>query len=353
MAQIDSYLRQATERGASDLHLSPGAPPMIRRHGTIVPLEGPRLTRDGLQLTLMEIADAATRARFEASKEAVFAYELPGVVRVRCGIYEQSRGLAGSFRLLPAAIPTLEDLGIPRGVGDLALRPLGLLVVCGPGASGRSSTLAALVDHVNHSLCCHVVTVEDPIEFKHASRSALVSQREVGRHVPSLAQGLRTALHGDSDVVMTAEPLEPESLETLLDGAGGRLVLMTLTASSAAHAVESIVDRFPPERRDHAAARLASVLVAVLRQRLVVRADGSGRVLALEVLNNTPAAAELVRAQRVAELDEMLRSGAPGMRPMSAAMHELQQAGLVGDPAAAPAPTLTVAEGDEELREAA
>ena len=358
MAQIDDLLRLAQKRGASDLHLSPNAVPMARLNGEVVPLTNERIPRDALQLMLFEIADPVSQARFEQAKQVGFAYELQGVVRVRCSVYEQSRGIAGALRLLPEGIPSLEELGLPRIVGDLVTRPCGLVAVCGPAGSGRSSTLAALVDHVNRTLCCHIVTFEDPIEFRHACRSALVDQREIGRHTPGLAQGVRAALHEDADVVVAAEPHDLETMEVVLNAASGRLVLLTLTASSAAHAVEALLDFFPPERRPRAATMLAESLAGVLRQRLLPRADRPGRVLALELLLGTPAVATLIRELRTAQLDTLLRNSAgEGMCCMDDAVLSLEREGVVAAGAearrqSAPGPD-GVGAGDENLSAAA
>jgi twitching motility protein PilT len=358
MAQIDEFLKLAQERGASDLHLSPNAAPMARVNGEVVPLTDQRISRDALQLMLFEIADPAARIRFEQTKEAGFAYELQGVVRVRCSLYEQSRGIAGAFRLLAAEVPSFADLGLPRSVGDLVTRPCGLVVVCGPAGSGRSSTLAALVDHVNRTLCCHIVTLEDPIEFRYTCHSALVDQREIGRHTPGLVQGVHAALHGDADVIAAGEPHDAETMEAVLNAASGRLVLLTLTASSAVHAVDTIIDIFPAERRARAAKLLAGSLVAVLRQRLLPRADRQGRALALELLLGTPAAATLIREQRTSQLDTLLRNSAgDGMQFMDHAILALERDGIVaagGARARVTAPALPSASpGDETLSEAA
>ena len=358
MAQIDEILRLAQERGASDLHLSPNATPMARVNGEVIPLTDQRIPRDTLQLMLFEIAEPAARVRFEQTKEVGFAYELQDVVRVRCSIYEQSRGIAGAFRLLPVEVPSLDDLGLPRGVGDLVTRPCGLVIVCGPAGSGRSSTLAALVDHINRTLCCHIVTLEDPIEFRHVCHSALVDQREIGRHTPSLAQGVRAALHGDADVIAAGEPQGAEAMEVVLNAASGRLVLLTLTASSAAQAVDAMLDVFPAERRPRATKLLAESLVAVLRQRLLPRADRPGRVLALELLPGTPAVAALIREQRTAQLDTLLRnSTGDGMQCMDEAVLALERDGIVAAGGASvriAGPALRSADsGDEELSEAA
>jgi len=330
MAQIDDLIRQARQRGASDLHLCPNAVPMARVDGEVVPLGDQRISRDALHLMLFEIADAAVQARFEQTREAGLAYELAGVARVRGHLYEQARGTAGAFRLLSAGIPSLEGLGLPPRVGELVTRPCGLILVSGPAGSGRSTTLAALVDHVNRTLCCHIVTLEDPIEFKHACHCSLVDQREVGRHTPSLARGLRAALRADADVIAAAEPSGAEALEAILEAAASRLVLATVTAADAASAVEAVLDGAPDEARGRAAGRLAAALVAVMHHRLLRRADRPGRVLALELLLGTPAVAALIREQRTAQLDTLLRNGAKdGMQCMDDAVRALQEAGIV------------------------
>lgn len=336
MAQIDDILKLAQERGASDLHLSPGSPPMARLNGKVLPLADERLPRDGLQLMLLEIADAAARARFEQTREVDFAYELPGVVRARCSLYEQSRGVAGALRLLPPGIPSCEDLGLPPSAVDLVLRPLGLVVLSGPPGSGRSSTLAALVEHVNQKQCRHVVTLEAPIEFRHACRNSLVDQREIGHHTPSFAQGLRAALHADADLIAACEPRDPEALELALEAATGRLLLLTWTATSAARTVSGMLTGLAGERRAWAAALLAESLAGVLCHRLLPRADRPGRVLALEVLAGTPAVANLIRDQHTAQIDALLRNAASdGMQSMDDAIRALVRTGTVTEQDAA------------------
>ncbi len=336
MPQIDDILKLAHERGASDLHLSPGSPPLARLNGEVVPLAEERLARDGLQLMLFEIADPAARARFEQTREVDFAYELAGVVRARCTLYEQARGVAGALRLLPPAVPTCETLGLPEGVVDFVRRPFGLVVLCGPPGSGRSSTLAALVDLVNQKQCRHVVSLEAPIEFRHACRKSLVDQREIGHHTPDLVRGLRAAMHADADLIATCEPRDPEALELALEAATGRLVLLTWTASTAARAVSGLLAPFAGDRRVRAAALLAESLAGVLCHRLLPRSDRPGRVLALEILTGTPAVAALVREQRPAQIDTLIRQeGASGMCAMDEAIRALVQAGTVAEWAAA------------------
>ncbi len=330
MAQIDEILKLAHQRGASDLHLSPGSPPLARVNGEVVPLADERLARDALQLMLLEIADGPARASFEESHAATFAYELPGVARARCTLYEQARGIAGALRLLPPAIPTWQDLGLPEEVLDVVRRPLGLVVLSGPPGSGRSSTLAALVEYVNQKQCRHVVSLEAPIEFRHACRNSLVDQREIGHHTPGLVQGLRAALGADADLIATCEPRDPEALELALEAATGRLVLMSWTSSGAARTLSGLLATFTGDQRARAASLLAESLVAVLCHRLLPRADHAGRVLALEVLPATPAVVPLIREQRVAQIDALLRQAqAGGGRALDEAIRALVRAGLV------------------------
>lgn len=330
MPQIDDLLRQAHERGASDLHLSPGATPMVRVNGEVVPLSPERMARDALQLMLLEIAEPDARARLDERGEIAFAYELAGRWRARCTLYQQSRGLAGALRLLPAETPSLAGLGLPEGLGALADRPCGLVLVTGPAGSGRTSTLAALVDHVNRTSCRHVVTLEEPVEFRHPCRRSLVEQREIGRHTPDLVRGLRAALQGDADVVVTGEPHGLEAMDAVLDAAAGRLVLVTLSAAGAAQAVASVLEVFPEERLARAAARLGDSLLAVLCQRLLPRADRAGRVPALERLAATDAVRAAIRERRTAQLDMLLRSTADeGTCAMDAAIAALVRDGVV------------------------
>ena len=190
MARLDAILRLVQEQGASDLHMTTGAPPMVRINGEITPIPYEELTREINEMLLYEIMDPATRARFEENKDVDFSYEVPGVIRVRCNIYEQSKGVAGAFRILPSRIPTVDELLLPEMLLHLTDVPRGLVLVTGPPGTGKSSTLAALLDHLNCTKRKHIVTIEDPIEFKHQNKLSLVTQREVGRNTPSFAQAL-------------------------------------------------------------------------------------------------------------------------------------------------------------------
>src|SRR5437867_1964795 len=212
MARIDAVLKLVKEQGASDLHMTTGAPPMVRISGHITPIRYEEITRDLNELLLCELMDAETRARYDRVKDVDFSYEVPGVVRARCNIYEQSRGVAGAFRILPNAILTLEQLGLPAHVARLAELHRGLVLVTGPPGTGKSSTLASMVDHINRTFRRHILTIEDPIEFRHENIQSLVTQREVGRNTPSFERGLRGALREDPDVILVGELRDPESI---------------------------------------------------------------------------------------------------------------------------------------------
>ena len=338
MARIDEILKLVMEQGASDLHLTTGSPPMVRLHGDLVPIPYEPMSKEVLQLLLFEIMDAPIRARFDQAKDVDFAYEVPGVVRVRCNIYEQARGVAGAFRILPSQILTLEQLGLPAQLADLLDMPRGLIVVTGPPGTGKSSTLAALVDQINRTRRKHILTIEDPIEFRHSNRESLVTQREVGRNTPSFAQALRGALREDPDVIMVGEMRDLETMSLAITAAAtGQLVFATLHTMSAAQTVDRILDSFQDDRQTQVRLMLAESLKAVLAQRLLKRSTGHGRALALEILIGTPAAASLIRERKTFQLGSIIQTGRrDGMQTMDDAVIALVRAGAVTPEDAAP-----------------
>ena len=341
MARIDAIFKLVKEYGASDLHVTTGAPPMVRVHGEIQLIPYEELTREVNELLLFEIMDSATRARYEEVKDVDFSYEVPGVVRVRCNIYEQSKGVAGAFRVLPNAIPTLEQLGLPSSLTSLLTLQRGLIVVTGPPGSGKSSTLAALIDHINRSQRKHILTIEDPIEYRHQNHRSLVTQREVGRNTPSMAQALQAALREDPDVIMVGGIRDTETLALTLTAAStGQLVLSTQHTMSAAQAVDRIVDSFGGDRQTQMRQMLSESLRAVIAQRLLPTADRRGRALALEILIGNSAVAGLLREKKSFQLPTVMQTGKrDGMRLMDDSVLALVREGIV-DPADA-APHLT------------
>jgi twitching motility protein PilT len=350
MARIDAIFKLVKEYGASDLHITTGAPPMVRVHGEIQPIPYEELTREVNELLLFEIMDAATRSRYEEVKDVDFSYEVPGVVRVRCNIYEQSKGVAGAFRVLPNTIPTIEQLGLPQQLTSLLTLPRGLIVVTGPPGSGKSSTLAALIDHINRTQRKHILTIEDPIEYRHQNHRSLVTQREVGRNTPSMSQALHAALREDPDVIMVGEMRDTVTMALTLTAAStGQLVFATLHTMSATQTVDRIVDSFDGERQAQVRLMLADSLRGVITQRLLPTADRRGRALALEILVGNQAVSALLREKKSFQLPTVMQTGKrDGMRLMDDSVLALVREGIV-DPADA-APHLSSKELMTDLR---
>jgi twitching motility protein PilT len=269
--------------------------------------------------------------RYEQDKDVDFSYEVPGALRLRCNVYEQSRGMAGAFRLLPNQILSLEQLGLPAHVERFTDLRRGLVLVAGPPGAGKSSTLAAMIDHINRTHSKHILTLEDPIEYQHSNRKSLVTQREIARHTPSFAQGLKAALREDPDIILVGEMRDPETMALAVTAAAtGQLVLGTLHTMSAAQTVDRILDSFEGERQNQVRLMLSESLKGVLAQRLIRRADGSGRVLALEILAGNTAVASLIREKKTFQLASVIQTGKrEGMQSMDESILALVRAGVV------------------------
>ena len=337
MARIDSILRLVKEQGASDLHMTTGAPPMVRINGQITPIPYEEITREINELLLFELMDPDTRTRYDQVKDVDFSYEVPGIVRVRCNIYEQSKGVAGAFRILPSQILTLEQLGLPPGATRLTEQTRGLVLVTGPPGTGKSSTLAAMVDHINRNFPKHILTIEDPIEYRHVNKKSLVTQREVGRNTPNFAQALRGALREDPDVILVGEMRDPETMALAITAAAtGQLVFGTLHTLSAAQTVDRIVDSFEGDKQTQVRLMLAESLRGVLAQRLLRRQDGAGRILALEILMSNSAVASLIREKKTFQLGSVIQTGRrEGMRSMDDSVLTLLRERLISSEEAA------------------
>jgi len=334
-AALTALLRDAVEAGASDLHLSSGEQPWVRVDGRLRRLSGEALSAATVS-ELLGALPGGRRPRRGGSSD--FAVEVAELGRFRVNVYEHEGGPAAALRRVPAQAPTLSELGLPPIVEQLSERERGLVLVTGPTGSGKSTTLAAMVDAINHSRDGHVLTLEDPIEFVHASRRCLVTQREVGRHVDSFAEGLRGALREDPDVILVGEMRDLDTIGLALTAAEtGHLVLGTLHARSAAKTVDRIVDVFPADQQRHVRTMLAESLEAVLAQTLVPQ-RGGGRVAALEVLVATPAVRNLIREGKAHQLPSVIQtSQRSGMQTLAQAIVELKRARLVEESYAAPA----------------
>lgn len=338
MARIDAILKLVKEQGASDLHMTTGAPPMVRINGEITPIPYEKLTPELAQLLLFEIMDSSLRERYERDKDVDFAYEVPGVVRARCNIYEQNLGIAGAFRLLSSDIPTLEQLGLPDHLLKLTELSRGLVLVTGPPGTGKSSTLAMLIDHINQTRKKHILTIEDPIEFRHKNAMSMITHREVGRNTPSFEQALKAALREDPDVIMVGELRDTDTMALAITAAAtGQLVFATLHTMSATQTVDRVLDSFDGERQAQVRLMLSESLRGVLAQRLLRRKSGNGRVLALEVLLGNSAVSALVREKKTFQLASVIQTGRKeGMQSMDESVLRLYREGLVSADEAAP-----------------
>jgi twitching motility protein PilT len=324
MARIDSFFKLMGEQKASDLHLSTNNPPMLRINGELVRVDYPLLQNDELKAMVYEIAPEGKIKIFEETSDIDFGYEVPGMARYRANFFQQKYGISAVFRLIPSNVLTVEDLGLPPVLKKFPLLKKGLVLVTGPTGSGKSTTLAAMMDYANLQRHDHIITVEDPIEFVHRSQNCLVQHREVGVHTRSFAAALRGALREDPDILLVGEMRDHETIELALTAAAtGHLVFGTLHTSSAAKAVDRIIDVFPTNQQNQIRATLAESLKGVIAQNLFKRIDKPGRVAALEILVVDMAIANLVREGKTHQIPGMIQVGKKkGNQPLDDAIME-------------------------------
>ncbi|MEY2745839.1 MAG: Twitching mobility protein [Planctomycetota bacterium] len=331
MAWIDALFRRMVQLGASDLHMTSGVQPMFRLHGEMQPVEGcPVLTAEQMLPILFEVAPERAKAQFEAENDTDFAYELEGAARFRANIFRDHRGPGAVFRQIPSKILTAEELKLPRAVVDFCSLSKGLVLVTGPTGSGKSTTLAAMVDHINKTRSEHIITIEDPIEFVHHNHRCLVNQREVHAHTGSFKRALRAALREDPDIVLVGEMRDLETIEIAIETAEtGHLVFGTLHTSTAATTVDRIIDQFPADRQAQIRTMLASSLKGVVAQTLCKK-TGGGRVAALEILVVNAAIASNIREGKTHQIASLMQMGAKtGSRLLNDALLELVKSGQV------------------------
>src|ERR671935_1495391 len=310
MAKIDAFFNLMDEVGASDLHLASGSQPILRVRGEMERVKFPPLENDDLKGMLYEIAPEYKVKVFEETGDVDFGYEIPGKARYRANFFNQKYGVAAVFRQIPSKVLTAEQLGLPPVVKKFASLHKGLVLVTGPTGSGKSTTLAAIVDHANKTRKDHIITVEDPIEFVHQSQECLVNHREVGMHTKSFAAALRGALREDPDIILVGEMRDLETIELAITAAStGHLVLGTLHTPSAAKTVDRIIDVFPAEQQNKIRATLSEALKGVVAQNLFKRIDKKGRVAAMEILVFTTAIANLVREGKTHQIPGMIQVG--------------------------------------------
>jgi twitching motility protein PilT len=325
MAKIDPFLKHVLENGASDLHLSVGSKPIIRKHGELNEINFQVLTNDYLKELLFEIISDERKKKFIERKDLDFAYEIPSVARFRANFFLQRRGLGAVFRVIPTDILSVAELGLPEQVLKFTKLSRGLVLVTGPTGSGKSTTLAAIIDYINKTRKEHILTIEDPIEFVHQNKGCLVNQREINSHTESFATALRAALREDPDVILVGEMRDLETIELAITAAEtGHLVFGTLHTSSAAKTVDRIVDAFPAAQQAQIRTMLAGSLKGVVAQQLLKRSDKPGRVAAVEILFSNSAIANLVREGKTFQIPSMIQMGkAEGMQLLDQTIMEL------------------------------
>ena len=329
--EISELLAFSVKNKASDLHLSSGLPPMIRVHGDIRRINVPALNNQEVRAMVYDIMSDSQRKQYEAQLEVDFSFELRDVARFRVNAFNQERGAAAVFRTSPSVVLTLEQLEAPKIFKDIADTPRGIVVVTGPTGSGKSTTLAAMVDYVNEKEFGHILTIEDPIEFVHKSKKCLVNQREVGPHTHGFAEALRSALREDPDVILVGEMRDLETIRLALTAAEtGHLVFGTLHTSSAAKTVDRIVDVFPAAEKEMVRSMLSESLRSVISQTLLKRKDGTGRVAVHEIMLGTPAIRNLIRENKVAQMYSSIQTGQSlGMQTLDQAMVELVKRNVI------------------------
>ena len=325
MPAIDQYLTQVLQRNGSDLHFLAGDPARVRQYGELKSLSDQPLAAEIVKTTLYEIMPKLAVERFEAKDGTDFAYAMPNVARFRVNVMRQLNGMGAVFRAIPSSAKTAEELKLPPAVMDLCKINSGLILVTGKTGSGKSTTLAAMIDDINTREKGHILTIEDPIEFVHVRKNCLISQREIGVHAASFASALNSALREDPDVILVGELRDLETMSIAVTAAEmGILVMATLHTNGAAPTVDRMINVFPADKQSHVRTMLSTSLRGVISQQLLQKADKSGRVAALEILVNTPAVSNLIRQGKLDQLETTMQAGSQfGMRTMDNAIEAL------------------------------
>jgi twitching motility protein PilT len=331
MPKIDEYLVEALKQRASDLHFVSGDPPRARIHGNLQTLREETLTTDFVEEAVFEIMDRAAKRTFEDVDAADFAYEISDVSRFRVNAFRHINGIGAVLRAIPSKAMSLEELNMPKVVHNLCKHTQGMILVTGKTGSGKSTTLAAMIDAMNRHMKGHILTIEDPIEFVHSPKGCLISQREVGVHSPNFAEALHSALREDPDVILVGEMRDLETISIAVTAAEmGILVMGTLHTNGAAQTVDRIINSFPAEKQAHIRTMISTSLRGVLSQQLLPTIHRAGRAAALEIMINTPAVSNLIRQGKLDQLETAIQSGGSvGMKSMDSALMELVEKGWV------------------------
>jgi twitching motility protein PilT len=330
-AEIDRLLKKLVDSKGSDLHMSVSSPPMIRKDGEMQQLPGfPALTPESMERMIMPIVPPRNKEEFARTHDSDFAYELPGICRFRANLFVDLKGIGAVFRIIPSKILSVEDLGIPKEVLALCHLPKGLVLVTGPTGSGKSTTLAALIDYINRNRSDHIITIEDPVEFVHPNKKCLINQRQVGEHTDSFKKALRAALREDPDIVLLGEMRDLETIAIALETAEtGHLVFGTLHTSSAPATIDRIIDQYPPEQQAQIRVMLANSLKGVMAQ-MLCKKIGGGRAAAWEIMFGVPSISNLIREQKIFQIPSIMQTGRKlGMALMNDSLFKLVKDGLV------------------------
>lgn len=331
MARIDELFKIMVSQGASDLHLAAGSPPCLRLHGEMKRLEFKALSNEECQALIFEILSDKQKRNFVEQWELDCSYTVEGLGRFRCNIFMQRKGMGAVFRIIPEKIKTVEELGLPKELLDMVNTHKGLVCVTGPTGSGKSTTLAALINHINQNESAHILTIEDPIEFVHPNLKSLVNQREVSSHTKSFANALKAALREDPDIILVGEMRDLETIQLALTAAEtGHLVFGTLHTNNAHKTIDRIIDVFPDTKQAQIRVMLSESLRGVIAQSLLPKADGSGRVAAIEVMFNTKAVANLIREGKTFQIPSAMQTGRnQGMITYETCIENLISRGLI------------------------
>ena len=332
MATLYDLLKIMIEKGASDLHITTGSPPRVRVDGRLIPLDHPQLTPADTKTLCYSVLTDAQKHKFEENNELDLSFGVKGLSRFRGNVFMQRGAVAGAFRTIPFQIRTFQELGLPEIVNDLVKRPRGLILVTGPTGSGKSTTLAAMVDRINSERQDHIITVEDPIEYLHPHKKCLINQREVNADTVSFKAALRYVLRQDPDVVLIGEMRDLETIEAALTvSETGHLTLATLHTNSAVQTINRVIDVFPPHQQEQIRTQLSFVLEGILAQQLISKKSGHGRVLAVELLVPNPAIRNLIREDKIHQIYSMMQTGQTksGQQTMNQSLFELYTKGLL------------------------
>jgi twitching motility protein PilT len=324
-------LMEVLERDASDLHLTAGSPPMLRLNGVLHAMDAPSLGPAEIRELVYSILTQDQRQRLENDWDIDFSYSLPGKARFRVNAYHQRNAVGAAFRTIPVEVIKLDQLGLPPTLHQFTQKPRGFVLVTGPTGSGKSTTLASMIDEINESRTEHIMTIEDPIEFLHRHKGCIVNQREIGTDAQSFSRALRAALREDPDVILVGEMRDTETIATALTAAEtGHLVFATLHTQDAPKTIDRIIDVFPPHQQEQVRVQLASALMGVITQQLLPTRDGRGRVVACEILVPTPAVRNLIREGKTHQIHSVMQTGGQyGMQTMNAALLDLVRRGFI------------------------